>query len=84
MSYLRFKNLTVGYTIPKDISQKIMMQKARIYFSANNIAELINNSQAPLDPEININESGASLGNGTWGRIDPMYRTVSFGVQLTF
>lgn len=84
MSYLRFKNITLGYTVPVEMSRKIYMQKARIYFSANNIAELINNSNAPLDPEINANETGASLGNGTWGRIDPMFRTVSFGLQLTF
>ena len=84
MAYLRFKNLTVGYTIPVDLSRKIYMQKARIYFSANNIAEIINASNAPLDPEINTSETGASLGNGTWGRIDPMFRTVSFGLQLTF
>lgn len=84
MAYLRFKNLTVGYTLPQDLASKIYMSRARVYFSANNIMELINKSNAPVDPEINAVESGVSLGNATWGRIDPMYRTVSFGVQLTF
>ncbi len=84
MGYLRFKNLTLGYTLPPNLASRIYMQKARVYFSANNLFELINKSNAPLDPEVNDKESSASLGNGTWGRIDPMYRTVSFGVQLTF
>lgn len=84
MAYLRFKNLTIGYTLPKIMSEKIYMQKARIYFSANNLAELINRSNAPVDPEVNDVETGVSLGNATWGRIDPMFRTVSLGVQLTF
>jgi TonB-linked SusC/RagA family outer membrane protein len=84
MAYLRFKNLTLGYTLPVDFSSKIYMQKARVYFSANNLLELINKSNAPVDPEVNDKEEGVSLGNATWGRIDPMYRTVSFGVQLTF
>lgn len=84
MAYLRLKNLTVGYSLPVDIASKVYLQKARIYFSANNLAELINKSNAPVDPEVNDKEDGASLGNATWGRIDPMYRTISFGVQLTF
>ncbi len=84
MAYLRFKNLTVGYTLPKKISDKIYLQKARVYFSGNNLAELINKSIAPVDPEINDVEAGVSLGNGTWGRIDPMCRTFSFGFQLSF
>lgn len=84
MAYLRFKNLTLGYTLPTDMASRIYMQRARIYFSANNLMELINKSNAPVDPEVNDKEEGVSLGNATWGRIDPMYRTVSFGVQLTF
>ena len=82
MAYLRLKNLTLGYTLPQNAANKIFMQKARIYFSANNLAELINKSNAPIDPE--VNDAQGSLGNGTWGRIDPMSRTVSFGLQLTF
>ena len=84
MAYLRFKNLTFGYTLPVQIANKISMQKVRVYFSANNLVELINKSKAPVDPEINAVEDGVSLGNGTWGRIDPMYRTVSVGAQITF
>jgi len=84
MAYLRFKNLTLGYSLPANIASKIYMQKTRVYFSANNLMELINKSNAPVDPEVNDKEEGASLGNATWGRIDPMYRTISLGVQLTF
>jgi TonB-linked SusC/RagA family outer membrane protein len=84
MAYLRFKNMTLGYTLSADLASRIHMQKARIYFSANNLMELINKSNAPVDPEVNDKEEGVSLGNATWGRIDPMYRTISVGVQLTF
>ncbi|MDR2147894.1 MAG: TonB-dependent receptor [Tannerella sp.] len=90
-AYLRFKNLTVGYTLPASISRKAYLSKIRVYFSANNIMELIDNNKVPIDPEINTSEStlinGVSnndFGNGTWGRIDPLYRTVSFGLQVTF
>ena len=84
MAYLRLKNFTVGYSLPIEMASRVYLQKARIYFSANNLAELINRSNAPVDPEVNDKEEGVSLGNATWGRIDPMFRTMSFGIQLTF
>lgn len=83
MAYLRFKNLTVGYTLPKIMTHKAYLDKVRFYVSANNICELINKSNAPVDPEINGSDSG-SLTSGKWGTSEPMSRTVSLGVQVTF
>lgn len=88
MSYLRLKNITVGYTLPQELTQKWYIQKLRVYFSANNVCELINNSIAPVDPEVNGSESTRAgnndYANGTWGRIEPLRRTLSFGLQVTF
>ena len=83
MAYLRLKNLTLGYTLPEKYLPTSSLKKLRVYFSANNILELINKSIAPVDPEINETEDG-QFTNGTWGRVDPMYRTISFGLQLSF
>lgn len=82
-SYLRFKNLTVGYTLPQEWTKKCFMQKARIYFTAENLCELINNSYAPVDPEIDSSDTGSNS-NGVWGRVAPITRTISFGLQVTF
>lgn len=76
MSYLRFKNLTVGYSLPKSVLSKIKLQKVRVYFSAQNLGE-ITNGRLPVDPEINETEAA-------WGRTFPYSRTMSFGLQLTF
>lgn len=89
MAYLRFKNLTLGYTLPQLLTTKIYLSKVRVYFSANNLCELINKSNAPVDPEVNSDEAAAdgrtnTYGNGTWGRVDPLNRTISFGLQVTF
>jgi TonB-linked SusC/RagA family outer membrane protein len=81
MAYLRFKNLTVGYTLPKDIIHKIYLQKLRVYFSGNNICNLYKASKLPLDPEIN---EGAGEAYGGWGRTAPITRSISFGLQATF
>ena len=82
-SYLRFKNLTVGYTLPQSLTKKWYIEKLRVYFTAENLCELINNMYAPVDPEIDTSEVSDNK-YGTWGRITPMMRTVSFGLQLTF
>ena len=82
-SYLRFKNLTVGYTLPQDLTKKWYIEKLRVYFTAENLCELINNMNVPVDPEVDTSEV-TNNNYGTWGRISPMMRTISFGLQLTF
>ena len=79
MAYLRLKNITLGYTIPQKLTRKISIDKIRIYGTINNAADLINHNKGlGIDPEIN------EKSNYDWGRVDPLLRTYSFGVQLTF
>ncbi len=79
MSYLRLKNITFGYTLPQNLTRKAYIEKARLYFSADNIATLHRgNGDYPLDPEMN-----AGSGN-SWGRTTPIAKTFSFGLQVTF
>ena len=90
MAYLRVKNLTVGYTLPTEITQKALVQKARLYFTAENLGFIYNGARKyQLDPEQNaaagstrIGQDGGS-GLGTYGRVAPMQQTFSFGVQIT-
>lgn len=39
-SYLKLRNIDLGYTLPKQISSKLMMQNFRIYVSARNVLTL--------------------------------------------
>ena len=83
MAYLRLKNVTLGYTIPRNLTQKINVEKLRVYVAANNLVDIINhNNGTGLDPEINTGVG--SYANGVWGRTEPFYRTYSCGLQLTF
>lgn len=84
MSYLRFKNITIGYTLPTKLIKKAYLSKARIYLSANNICNIIKKSKYPIDPEISTSEEANDLANGTWGRVAPMTKTISFGLQISF
>ena len=85
MAYLRFKTLTVGYTLPADITKKALIQKARVYFTAENLCNLYNGMKDyPIDPEIGSTwTTSLSYSNGTFGRTEPMNRTYSFGIQVT-
>ncbi len=88
MAYLRFKNLTVGYTLPYEITKKALIQKARIYFSADNLCFLYNGAKKyQLDPEmttgIGSNLQGYNDGYAGFGRTAPIPRTFSFGIQVT-
>lgn len=86
MAYLRLKTVTIGYTLPQEITKKALIQKARIYFTAENPCLIYNGlGKNPIDPEIGSTwTTSKSYGNGTFGRTDPMMRTYSFGLQVTF
>ena len=70
-SYLRLKNLTLGYTLPKTLTNRIKLDKLRLYFSAENIFD-VSHIKANLDPE------------GLDGKVYPFQKTFSFGLNLNF
>ncbi len=83
-AYCRFKNLTLGYTIPQEYTKKAYVQKLRVYFTAENLCELFNGMKRyKIDPEITGSESSTNA-NGTFARIDPMNRSLAIGLQITF
>lgn len=95
MAYLRFKTLTIGYTLPAFITQKALIQKARVYFSADNLCLLYNGMRNTyIDPEIGstwttnaqVDAQGFNndSANGYFGSRAPINRTFSFGIQITF
>lgn len=72
-SYFRLKNLTVGYTLPKVLTDKIHLQKVRFYFSGDNL--LTFTKYEGLDPE--------RSGDGTLTQY-PQNRICSIGVDVEF
>lgn len=84
LSYLRLKNITLGYTLPEKLTRKAYMQKVRFYASVNNLCLLHNGAKnIPIDPEMNNGPSG-TYGYGTWGRTYPITRSWSVGLQVYF
>ncbi|RNC64031.1 TonB-dependent receptor [Proteiniphilum sp. X52] len=68
--FLKLKNLTFGYTLPKSLVQKIYIQNMRVFLSGENLWTIT--SYPGIDPEMR-----ASIGYLT-------YRQLSFGANITF
>ncbi len=74
LSYIRLKNLQVGYTIPTKLCAKIKITSLRIYVSGENLLTFTN--YRGLDPEKAL--TGTTSENDAY----PMVRTFSFGLNL--
>ena len=72
-SYIRLKNLQIGYTLPQDLTRKISIEKLRVYFSGENLWTGTS-LRKQYDPET----IGTWYGNGY-----PLNTTFSFGLSLT-
>ena len=51
MSYLRIKNITLGYTFPENLLSKVYISKARLYMSLENFFTFDKLNGLPIDPE---------------------------------
>ena len=82
-SYLRVKNITLGYTFPKRLLQKVNIDNIRLYVNIQNLYTLTKYSG--YDPEVGAStqdSTGLTFGvdNGRY----PSPMTCSFGMNITF
>ena len=77
-SYLRLKNIQLGYTLPQNITSKFFVNKLRVYVAAENLVTFT--KYAGYDPE--ISSGGTSLGVD-YG-VYPQSRTLTVGVNVGF
>ena len=75
-AYMRIKNIQLGYTLPAAIASKIGANRVRFYFSAENLATFTKMNKI-FDPE-------ATGGDWGPGKLYPLQRTFSFGLNLNF
>jgi hypothetical protein len=78
-SFLRCSDITIGYTLPKNIIKKLYLSKLRVYVSAGNLFTITNYSG--YDPEVDV-QSGLTP-SMDYNRY-PRARTFSFGINAAF
>jgi TonB-linked SusC/RagA family outer membrane protein len=74
-SYIRLKNLQIGYTIPSFITKKVSIQKFRVYVSGENIWTTSKMAKM-FDPE--------TVDGGWNGSVYPLSKVYAFGLNVTF
>ena len=72
MSFVRLKNIQLGYTFPKKILKKVKMSSLRIYWSGENMFTIT--SYRGMDPER----------IGSKSDVYPQLRSYTFGVSVNF
>ncbi len=78
-SYMRVKNVTLGYSLPRGLLSRWKVERLRFFFSAENIFE-ISHMKVKLDPEVGLADEPAQRA----GTIYPFQRTYSFGLNFNF
>ncbi|MCG8309793.1 MAG: TonB-dependent receptor [Cytophagales bacterium] len=73
-SYMRLKNLQIGYTLPTSLMDKIRVQNMRVYFSGENLWTMTNMTKI-FDPE--------TIGEGWGGNVYPLSSIYSMGLSIT-
>lgn len=79
-SYLRLQNLSLGYTLPRALTQKFKVEKMRVYVSGQNLFTITNYSG--YNPEVNARPSKNLTPGEDYGTY-PLARTYMFGLNLT-
>jgi TonB-linked SusC/RagA family outer membrane protein len=86
-SYLRFKNVQLGYSVPVSISNRVNISNLRIYLAVQNLFTFT--KYTGLDPEVGTVEHTTNVGTPTLNvgiddGIYPQARTISLGIQVGF
>lgn len=81
-NYLSINNITLGYTLPEEISELLHVSGIRIYVSGDNLA--VFSARKGVDPRYSMGlgslTSGSGLSSGSYSAM----RTVTGGITLTF
>ncbi|EOR93879.1 TonB-dependent receptor [Arcticibacter svalbardensis MN12-7] len=73
-SYLRIRNVTLGYTLPKSLTSKLRTGAVRIYTTTNNLFTITDYSG--FDPEIGMDNNGLDVGRY------PQARSFTLGLNI--
>ncbi len=80
-SFIKLKNLSIGYTLPTGLLNRFSITKVRVYASSQNLFTIT--KYTGLDPEIGI-QGGNATQNGVDNGAYPSSRYFTFGLNVTF
>lgn len=80
-SYLRLKNVSLGYTLPQRWTNKFYVNRLRVYATAQNL--FVITGYSGYDPEVNMASSNPMTPGLDWGAY-PKSVIYTFGIDITF
>ncbi len=87
MAYMKIKNITVGYSLPRNLLNNISLSNARIYLSLENFFTFDKLRGLPIDPEAisghSILRTDGNYNLGRTGTSNPTFKSASVGVQIS-
>jgi hypothetical protein len=82
-AYIRLKNLTIGYDLPKSLLQRVKISNVKVYVSGENIFTATKLESKYIDPEqVSADPSGSRGDNNA--RNYPFFKNYSCGLNVTF
>ena len=83
-AFIRLKDITLSYTVPKSLISKIGINQLKVYFSGQNLWEATGLFKY-LDPDVvGARNNSGDLSAADQGRVYPFTRSYSFGLNVTF
>jgi len=79
-SYLRMKNLQIGYSLPAALTTRLKIEHLRVYVQATNLFTITKYSG--LDPEIRMTQANADRGMGIDEGVYPTSQIFMIGINL--
>ena len=70
---MRLKNVVIGYTLPKNLLQKVKIDHVRFYVDGQNLFT-VSNAYKGYDPEASVSS----------GSFYPLMQTFTFGIDVRF
>ena len=75
-TFVRLRNVTLGYSLPKNLLSRVNMDQVRVYVQGDNLMTFGSAAKRGTDPEQSI--------SGQTNNRFPTTKNVTFGVQVTF
>lgn len=83
-AYIRLKDVTLSYTLPKTWIKSLGLQQLKVYVSGQNLWEATGLYKY-LDPDVvGSRKNNGDLATDSGGRVYPFTRSYSFGINVTF
>jgi TonB-dependent starch-binding outer membrane protein SusC len=74
-SYIRLRDVSLSYSLPKNTIAKAKLNGARIYMRGQNLYTFVKDKRFNTDPEVGI--------DGVMSQRPPVFRTILFGIDIT-